>query len=108
MAHFCSQVVLYLCCTNCYGSFMPLACHEAVCYRIDLLGELDHSWSTELGGMSVKNIYAADGQVCTTLHGTLADQAALLGVLDLVCSLGMPVLLVQFLGRADVCEPNGS
>jgi hypothetical protein len=81
---------------------MPLARHEAAIYRIDLQGELDHSWSEEMGGLSIQLVHRPGGEVLTQLSGTLPDQAALAGVLNLACSLGMPVLLVQYLGTSDL------
>jgi hypothetical protein len=89
---------------TCYIEAMPLARHEAANYRIDLQGALDHTWAEEMGGLSIRLVHRPDGEVLTQLSGTLSDQSALAGVLNLACSLGMPVLLVQFLGPSELDE----
>jgi hypothetical protein len=104
MAHICHLMGLGIEGAACYSEVMPLARHEAAIYRIDLQGALDHSWSEEMGGLSIQLVHRADGEVLTQLSGTLTDQSALAGVLNLACSLGMPVLLVQFLGPSELDE----
>lgn len=41
------------------------------------------------------------GQRITTLVGCVADQAALLGTLEQLYSLGLPILLVEFVAEDD-------
>lgn len=84
-----------------YSGDMPISSHEAVLYHIVLQGELDHSWSEEFGGLSIEHT-RADGQIISTLSGKLVDQAALYGVLNLAYSLGIPILCVLILGKADL------
>jgi hypothetical protein len=64
-------------------------------YCIKLQGSLDASWSDTLGGMSVVMKPDDAGRPVTTLAGQVADQAMLLGVLNYVYDLGLPLLLVQ-------------
>ena len=68
---------------------------EAAYYRISFLGMLDSSWSTMLGNM-ILTTERAEGKPCvTTLSGPVADQAALMGVLNLAYDLGLVLLLVE-------------
>lgn len=59
-------------------------------YQIRLKGHLDRHWSAWFDGLSISN--EANGEV--VLHGPLADQAALHGVLIKVRDLGMPLLAI--------------
>lgn len=59
-------------------------------YRIRVRGELDLQWSDWFGGMAIT--HDPDGN--TTLAGTLADQAALYGLLDKARDLGLVLLAV--------------
>ncbi len=85
-----------------YSGDMPISSYEAVLYHIELQGELDHSWSEEFGGLSIEHSRRADGQIVSTLSGKLVDQAALYGVLNLAYSLGIPILCVLILDKADL------
>lgn len=64
-------------------------------YRIRVQHVLDEACSDELGGMSIT--VSAKGQQApvTTLVGHLVDQAALLGVLNALYDLRMPLLSVE-------------
>jgi hypothetical protein len=64
-------------------------------YRICLLGTLDADWSAMLGNMLIRTERFEGHSCVTTLTGTLQDQAALMGVLNLVYDLGMVLLLVE-------------
>ena len=68
---------------------------ESAFYRICFLGMLDSSWSAMLGDMLVTTERPGDNSCITTLSGHLADQAALMGVLNLAYDLGMVLLLVE-------------
>ena len=68
---------------------------QPVSYRICLRGTLDPSWSAMLGGMTIAYSQPEDGDNVTILDGWLIDQAALMGVLNLVYDLGLRVLLVE-------------
>ena len=48
-----------------------------------------------LSGMTIETAWTADSVAETTLDGELIDQAALLGVLNLVYELGLPLLAVE-------------
>jgi hypothetical protein len=64
-------------------------------YRILVRGTLDAGWSDRLGGMTVSAIQAADGAPTTALIGELADQSALVGVLNTLHDLGIPLVAVE-------------
>jgi hypothetical protein len=60
-------------------------------YEIRLQGHLEQHWSAWLGGLEM----SYDEQDNTVLHGPLADQTALHGVLQQVRDLGLPLLGVR-------------
>jgi hypothetical protein len=60
-------------------------------YEIRVKGLLDHRWSAWFNGLAIS--YEEDG--CTQLLGTLADEAALHGVLMKVRDLALPLLAVS-------------
>ena len=59
-------------------------------YQICVRGRLDSAWTEWFDGLSI----AADAEDNTILAGTLADQAALHGVLTKVRDLGLTLLSV--------------
>ena len=64
--------------------------HEARLYEIRLDGHLDVRWSDWFDGLSFT--HASDGT--TIIHGLVADQAALHGLLSKVRDLGLPLVSV--------------
>lgn len=70
-------------------------------YKISVRGYLDSSWSSQLGGLDIRNATTADNTPTTTLQGKLVDQAALFGVLNSLYGLGFPVMSVE-------CAPAGT
>jgi hypothetical protein len=72
-------------------------------YRIQLQGELDESLKEYLD-MSITVVQGDDGLKETILYGWLADQAALLGVLNNMYDIGFSLLSVVSL---DVYLPKG-
>ena len=64
-------------------------------YRIVVRGKLDESYSERLGGLSIRAApEEPHGHVCA-LEGRLMDQAQLIGVLNALYGLGLPILEVQ-------------
>jgi hypothetical protein len=63
---------------------------EAI-YEIRVKGILDSSWSEWFDGMAV----SSDASGETTLSGSIADQAALHGLLARVRDLGVPLVSVR-------------
>jgi hypothetical protein len=64
-------------------------------YEIRVKGKLDLRWSDWFDGFSITPV--GDGE--TLLIGSVADQAALHGVLHKIRDLGLPLLSVQRLRR---------
>jgi hypothetical protein len=67
-------------------------------YDIRLKGHLDDYWSAWFDNLAISN--AANGEA--VLHGPLADQAALHGVLMKIRDLGLPLLSVTTVASAEV------
>ena len=64
-------------------------------YSIRVAGHLDESWSKRLGGMVIHQKETANQKSETTLQGALVDQAALLGVLNTLYNLRLPLISVE-------------
>lgn len=60
-------------------------------YDIRLKGHLDDHWSAWFDNLTIRN--EANGEM--VLHGPLADQAALHGVLIRIRDLGLPLLAIS-------------
>lgn len=73
-----------------------LSLDKPATYRIQVQGQLDASWSPRLGGMAIRTTTTPEQGPVTTLEGTLLDQAALAGVLNALCMLGLPVRSVEY------------
>ena len=70
-----------------------LTLDRPVTYRIKIAGELDDTWLDWAGDMRLAVESDDDGLPVTFLTGTL-DQAALLGLLRRLYSLGLPLISV--------------
>ena len=70
-----------------------LTLDQPVTYQIKVPGELDENWPDWAGEMEVMVESDADGLLISSLTGTL-DQAALLGLLRRLYSLGLPLISV--------------
>ena len=64
--------------------------HEAGRYEIRLKGHLDGRWAAWFDGLSLSR--ESDGS--TIIHGSIADQAALHGLLQKVRDTGLPLISV--------------
>jgi len=60
-------------------------------YEIRLKGHLDSRWAAWFDGLSLTN--ESDGT--TIIHGPVADQAALYGLLQKVRDIGLPLVSVS-------------
>jgi hypothetical protein len=61
-------------------------------YRIEVRGWLDPDWSDWLADLAIHTGRDAAGLPITVIHGPVADQAALQGILTRLWSLNLPVL----------------
>jgi hypothetical protein len=66
--------------------------HEAGRYEIRLRGRLDTRWATWFDGLSLTH----EGDGTTVIHGHVADQAALHGLLQKVRDIGLPLVSVRY------------
>jgi hypothetical protein len=68
---------------------------EPAMYRICILGSLDEKWSDYCGGMTIEHGSNVKGYATTILVGRLADQSALIGVLNGLHDMGCPIISVE-------------
>jgi hypothetical protein len=68
--------------------------HEAGRYEIRLRGHLDTRWVAWFDGLSLTH---DDDDGTTVILGTVADQAALHGLLQKVRDIGLPLVSVTYL-----------
>ncbi len=66
-------------------------------YRISIQGILDKNWSDYYGGMTIEHEGDPKRYAMTILMGRLADQSALIGVLNSLHDIGYPILSVEYL-----------
>jgi len=64
-------------------------------YRIIIRGTLDAGWADRLSGMTISATRLANGASATLLIGELADQSALVGVLNTLHDLGLSLVSVE-------------
>ena len=69
-------------------------CDKAESYSIRVRGKLEESWSDWLSDMTVTVALAGDGTPITALTGSVADQAALRGILNRLWDLNLTVISV--------------
>ncbi len=74
--------------------------HEAGRYEIRLKGHLDARWAAWFDGLSLSH----QSDDTTVIHGPVADQAALHGLLQKVRDVGLPLVSVTYVepDNADV------
>ena len=68
---------------------------EAAVYEISLEGKLDASWTGWFSGLTIVRQVSSDGRPMTTFTGTVADQAALRGLLARIWDLNLTVISVS-------------
>ena len=74
-----------------------LSLSQSATYQIEVQGELDASWSEWFEGLTITIESRNDAPATTKLTGSVADQAALHGLLTKIQDLGLPLLLVRCL-----------
>ena len=70
---------------------------EPPVYRIRIQGILDKNWSDYCGGMTIEHEGDPKRYAVTILMGRVADQSALIGVLNSLYDMGYPILSVEYL-----------
>jgi hypothetical protein len=66
-------------------------------YRIGIQGILDKNWSDYCGGMTIEQEGDSKQYAITILTGSLANQSALIGVLNSLHDIGYPILSVEYM-----------
>jgi hypothetical protein len=66
-------------------------------YRIKVQGLLEDVWSDRLGGMRIITSTSDENNPITTVSGLLRDQAELVGVLNGLYELRLPLLSVEII-----------
>ncbi len=74
------------------GSYGP---NQAATYVVRVGGRVDERWADWLDGMTLAAEEDGGEMATTTLVGTVADQAAFLGLLNTLYTLGFPLLEVR-------------
>jgi hypothetical protein len=74
---------------------MEVRCNSPASYRIRILGCLDKTWASRMGGMSVVRDAGVGDRDVTSLEGEVPDQAALFGILKTIYDLRLPLLSVE-------------
>jgi len=72
-------------------------CHEPGIYRIRVVGKLGPEWAERFEGIELVTERQADGTVTTDLSGPIADQSALVGLIDQLATVGANLVKVEFL-----------
>jgi hypothetical protein len=81
-----------------------LTLDQPAIYKIKVPGHLDERWSEWAEGMTITVEREGDGPPVTTLTGTVADQAALQGLLRRLYSLGLPLISVNWMDADELGE----
>jgi hypothetical protein len=70
---------------------------EPAVYRIRIQGILDKEWSDYYSGMAIEHEGDPKQYAMSILMGKVADQSALIGVLNSLYDIGYPILSVEYL-----------
>lgn len=80
---------------------IELTLGTSAAYQICVCGNLDEELSAYLQGLTVAHSPTGKEQQLTILTGRLTNQAALLGVLNALYNLAMPLISVEFLEESE-------
>ena len=69
---------------------------EPAVYQIRIQGILEKNWSEYYGGMTIEHEGDPQLSAMTILLGKLADQSALIGVLNSLHDIGYSILSVEY------------
>ena len=68
--------------------------NDSATYEILVMGALSERWAEWFQGMAIRQEITDD--VCTTqIIGEVTDQSSLMGMLQTLLNLGLPILLVR-------------
>lgn len=77
-------------------SFQKLNMYEPAVFCIRIQGELDESWSEYFSVQSVSVEVDAAGNAITSLVSEPMDQAALVGLVNHLNALGVPLISMEY------------
>ena len=80
---------------------------HASIYRVCVAGTLPGSWADRLGGLQIVHAGGSGSSNQTLLMGVVRDQAELLGILNTLHELRLPLLLVEAVD-VDLCSFQAS
>jgi hypothetical protein len=75
-----------------HGNAIPF--DRPAIYKISVQGRIDPNWSDRMAGMKIRNSLEQKNPSITTLEGEVNDQAGLLGVLNSLYELHLPIISV--------------
>jgi hypothetical protein len=64
-------------------------------YEITIRGHLDARWESWFDGFTITPTYTADNEAITVLTGSVADQAALYGIVARLRNLGVELVSIR-------------
>jgi len=79
-------------------------CYEPGIYRIRVVGRLGPEWGERFAGIELVSERQADGTVTTDLTGPIADQAALVGLVEQLAAVGASLLKLEFVTSVSPAE----
>ena len=88
------------------GMTKHLTLASAVVYQIKVQGWLDENWSDRLAGMRIEIYMPKDRKPEAVLVGQLHDQSELLGVLNSLYELRLPILSVDIMENNNHDQPE--
>ena len=72
-------------------------------YRIKVYGAVDKRWFAYYDNMVLEKENEEEGRPLTTITGQVTDQAALLGILNLLYDMQLPLISIKY-----ISGPEGS
>lgn len=69
-------------------------------YSIEIKGYIDPSWTDRLGGLTITSGFDPKGRPITSLNGIVTDQSELIGILNNLYNMHLPLLSVSFIGES--------
>jgi hypothetical protein len=79
------------------GGKIELLRDQPAYYRIYLQGILNPGWARDFVDLKLECVHSTAIQDVTILKGEVADQAALMGILNMMCDLDLPLLRLECL-----------
>jgi hypothetical protein len=77
-------------------------------YQIKVQGRIDSNWSDRMAGMQIRITPEQTNPPITILEGEVSDQAALLGVLNSLYELHLPIVSVAVVPHLEGKEKQES